>query len=176
MLYKPKYCSNCGETIERADWHFWTSRRFCETCEIELKFYEWIPQAVLGAGILFIIIGFGGYLKSGEKTVPVSSSTNSSRPVQTASNQPLAANNANVQTLTSQPKQAAPAVPAQKTEIVQNVSKKQAENPADEPVYFCGAETKKGTPCSRRVKGGGRCWQHKGREAMLPPEKLLAVQ
>jgi len=44
----------------------------------------------------------------------------------------------------------------------------------EETVYFCGAPTKKGTPCSRRVRGGGRCWQHQGQNAMLPPEKLTA--
>src|ERR1043165_7679000 len=39
-------------------------------------------------------------------------------------------------------------------------------------VYICGARTKKGTPCSRRVHGPVRCWQHKGLPAMLPVEKL----
>jgi hypothetical protein len=42
-----------------------------------------------------------------------------------------------------------------------------------EQVYTCGARTKKGTPCSRRVHGPVRCWQHKGAAAMLPPEKLV---
>jgi hypothetical protein len=40
-------------------------------------------------------------------------------------------------------------------------------------VYVCGARTKKGTPCSRRVHGPTRCWQHKGLPAMLPNEKLI---
>lgn len=39
-------------------------------------------------------------------------------------------------------------------------------------VYICGARTKKGTPCSRRVHGPVRCWQHKGLAAMLPADKL----
>jgi hypothetical protein len=39
-------------------------------------------------------------------------------------------------------------------------------------VYTCGARTKKGTPCSRRVHGPVRCWQHKGMSAMLPQERL----
>lgn len=26
---------------------------------------------------------------------------------------------------------------------------------------YCGAPTKKGGSCKRRVSGGGRCWQHK---------------
>ena len=42
-----------------------------------------------------------------------------------------------------------------------------------EQVYICGARTKKGTPCSRRVHGPVRCWQHKGMPAMLPLEKLV---
>lgn len=43
---------------------------------------------------------------------------------------------------------------------------------AIDDVYICGARTKKGTPCSRRVHGPVRCWQHKGVPAMLPVEKL----
>ncbi|HEV8188769.1 MAG TPA: hypothetical protein VGP83_13530 [Pyrinomonadaceae bacterium] len=42
-----------------------------------------------------------------------------------------------------------------------------------EQTYQCGARTKKGTPCSRRVHGPVRCWQHKGAKAILPLEKLL---
>ena len=45
--------------------------------------------------------------------------------------------------------------------------------PPTEEVYLCGARTKKGKPCSRRVHGPVRCWQHKGEKAMLPQEKLL---
>ena len=46
-------------------------------------------------------------------------------------------------------------------------------SPVLEQVYTCGARTKKGTPCSRRVHGPVRCWQHKGGAAMLPQEKLI---
>jgi hypothetical protein len=41
-----------------------------------------------------------------------------------------------------------------------------------EQVYICGARTKKGTPCSRRVSGPVRCWQHKGMPAMKPQAEL----
>jgi hypothetical protein len=44
---------------------------------------------------------------------------------------------------------------------------------ANEPAYICGARTKKGTPCSRRVRFPGRCYQHKGMPAMLPEDQLL---
>ena len=49
-------------------------------------------------------------------------------------------------------------------------------SPVLEQTYTCGARTKKGTPCSRRVHGPVRCWQHKGAKAMLPPEKLLVKE
>jgi len=45
-----------------------------------------------------------------------------------------------------------------------------------EQTYICGARTKKGTPCSRRVHGPVRCWQHKGAPAMLPTEKLIVKE
>jgi hypothetical protein len=45
-----------------------------------------------------------------------------------------------------------------------------------EETYICGARTKKGTPCSRRVRGPVRCWQHKGAKAMLPLEKLVVKE
>ena len=63
--------------------------------------------------------------------------------------------------------------------VIQRVTSPTTINsqPASQPgavddVYSCGARTKKGTPCSRRVHGPGRCWQHKGKPAMLPVEKL----
>jgi hypothetical protein len=46
-------------------------------------------------------------------------------------------------------------------------------SPVLEQFYTCGARTKKGTPCSRRVHGPMRCWQHKGAKAMVPQEKLV---
>src|SRR5262245_13779682 len=30
--------------------------------------------------------------------------------------------------------------------------------------HICGAPTKSGRPCQRKVKVGGYCWQHRGRE------------
>jgi hypothetical protein len=43
----------------------------------------------------------------------------------------------------------------------------------DDIVYLCGARTKKGTPCRRRVHTAGeRCYQHKGMPAMVSLDKL----
>ena len=37
----------------------------------------------------------------------------------------------------------------------------EAVGQADETVSICGAPTKSGKPCQRKVKGGGYCYQHR---------------
>jgi hypothetical protein len=59
---------------------------------------------------------------------------------------------------------------------INNTNRTSASNSiavADETVYLCGARTKKGTPCRRRVHAAGeRCYQHKGMPAMVSLDKL----
>ena len=41
-----------------------------------------------------------------------------------------------------------------------------AETPRESPGQvesICGARTRSGKPCQRRVRGGGFCWQHRGK-------------
>ena len=169
MLFRPKFCANCGERIERTDWGIFTSRRFCLVCESEFKGQDLIPRAILIGGLLIGVLGFGSYLRSGtgaasQLAVRQSSKLLEQKPVETpAASQPIKAEALSAQTAASLP---------------QTLSTQRASNQAlkpvvaDEPQYYCGAETKKGTPCSRRVKGNTRCFQHKGMPAMLPPDKL----
>jgi hypothetical protein len=57
---------------------------------------------------------------------------------------------------------------------IMNSNNTQASLTTDEPGYICGARTKKGTPCRRRVHvAGERCYQHKGMPAMVALEKLI---
>ncbi len=175
MPYKPNFCCQCGDKIERIAWSFNSSRRFCELCETDLKMQDWLPRIALGGGILLAIFGFGSYW------------TRPSTPLNIAPNQLLGSSqnvnrdavkpsNSNSQTLPpkSAGNQQPPALQQKLTPKPTTVSSSPKQPP--EPVYFCGAQTKKGTPCSRRVKGGGRCWQHTGQAAMLPADKLVANQ
>jgi hypothetical protein len=171
MPYKPKFCCQCGEKIERVEWKLLTSRRFCEFCATEYGVYDKIPLILVSVSVLFGLYGIGSYWRAPEKALNVApNQLVASAPVssksETRANQALQiSSNTSVQ------------APAQtKTEIVPaqpNVKIERADVPAQETVYICGAMTKKGSPCSRRVKNGGRCWQHEGKEAMLPPEKLI---
>ncbi|MPN58924.1 hypothetical protein SDC9_206640 [bioreactor metagenome] len=44
--------------------------------------------------------------------------------------------------------------------LMQNFEKSQRQETSYAPSDVCGALTKKGGRCQRKVKGGGRCWQH----------------
>jgi hypothetical protein len=192
MLYKPKFCCQCGAEIQRIDWGLLTSRRFCELCETEYKIYDWIPRVFVGLGFFFIIIGLGFYWQKPEK--PLNIATHQIVSNKTQSNKNLANQNdssqlsesGNVKDLekTQQNTSANQFLTKAQVAVLNQKAQKQAQikpnenqqTAASETLYFCGAQTKKGTPCTHRVRGGGRCWQHVGQPAILPPEKLIASQ
>ena len=171
MLFRPSYCCNCGEKIERAEWRLWTSRRFCALCETDFSLQEY---AVKGVILLASVISVFGFVRlftgstppelaakkaiDGSRNTAVAKNAETRPPVQT----PLPAAN----TIEDRTPRTLAAIPA-------NVPSRPPVETAD-AIYICGAATKKGTPCSRRVKGNVRCWQHIGQPAMLPPEQLRA--
>jgi hypothetical protein len=166
MLFRPTYCANCGVKIERAEWRPWTSRRFCQVCEIELKEHELIPKAVVGLVCLISIAVLG---------FSYSTSSNSSglRALKEELKQEIAAEKRLEPRDPIAQVVAAPVNQIQ-PEIRNLASTSGQQKPAearpklkiDETPHFCGAETRKGTPCSRRVKGNARCFQHQGMPAM----------
>jgi hypothetical protein len=168
MSYKPNFCCQCGEKIERVEW-FLKSRRFCELCATEFGFHDKIPWILVGAAVLFGLVGVGTYFRTPEKALNLApnnlvvQNTNKSETIRSVSS-------SNLPTAGAQQNPAGNSTPT-KTEALPAAQNSKAEKES-EAVYICGAPTKKGTPCSRRVKGGGRCWQHLGQAAMLPQEKL----
>jgi hypothetical protein len=59
FLYKPNFCAECGEKIERERWHFWSSRRFCDECEPVYRLNRLLPPALAAAAVFFGGIFFG---------------------------------------------------------------------------------------------------------------------
>ena len=169
MLFRPSFCANCGEKVERSDWGILTSRRFCQVCESEFKGHDLLPRFVVVAGILLGLFGFGSYLNSG--------SASDARVVRQPAK--LVEQSAGVAQISS-PNPAPKVLRPFAENPASNFSERSDGNqtpprtaraptraPATEgPTYFCGAETKKGTACSRRVKGKTRCYQHTGMPIM----------
>lgn len=164
MFYKPKFCCNCGERIQRAEWKILTSRRFCDVCGIENQGQEWLPRVIVCLGVTAGIFGLGSYIGGSrpvDQFVPL-------RLAQSESGRP----NAAVPSSNPQPPITGPAVSAPSDRAIIPPDKATKEQPmpqiraSEEAVYYCGALTKKGKPCSRRVKEKGRCWQHLGQPTL----------
>lgn len=135
MLFKPKYCCSCGEKIERLDWGLRTSRKFCEICETDHLLEDWASVAV---AMLALFIGIFG-------TVLLQRSARAEIP-----KDPVI--------------QRAPESDSRKQDgPIKSVDEVAAPSPSQkQAAFFCGALTKKGTPCTRRVGvKGERCWQHR---------------
>ena len=176
MLFRPNFCANCGEKIDRAEWHIWTSRRFCDVCAAELPVHEYGPKVAAIVGLTAVLVAGGTIFKGGtnDNSLPLARQ----RPIENSNTVPRAAqlppastaatplpaaesNTSAVQT----PAGALAAIPVAKPDAGLKAA-------TDEVQYFCGAQTKKGTPCSRRVKGNVRCYQHQGMPAMVSGDKL----
>lgn len=173
MSYKPKFCCECGENIENFDRKFLSFRHFCELCETRHGAHDKTPWAIAAVGIFIGLFGFGSYLRTPAPEVASAqfisrNVQNTSKPEKTLTNSVESNTNTAVEKPVIKSNQASVSTEKAPTRQAETIS-----NTATEPVYFCGASTKKGTPCSRRVKGGGRCWQHEGQSSMLPSEKLF---
>ncbi|HQU82909.1 MAG TPA: hypothetical protein PKY59_07280 [Pyrinomonadaceae bacterium] len=185
MLYKAVFCNECGQEIERTSDKPWKNTRFCDVCEKDKTGAVWIPRIFIIVFTVFGLFGIGKTFFVTEKPLNLTAKQFAETSNETKKNANKAENSAvktvesansnqsNLKVSDSNRTQISPEKP-QKTLAAQ--TKNESQTSQDAPTYYCGAETKKGTPCSRKVKGGGRCWQHKGQAAILPPEKLLAVQ
>jgi hypothetical protein len=140
--YRPNFCCECGNKIVRLRWFVWTSRRFCDQCFRAFGKSHWLRPSIT------LLVFFLAAMLLGRGCRRASPPLIIERPVNSTANSGAIPGAPNPTANGPQP------------------------TPMLEQLYTCGARTKKGTPCSRRVHGPTRCWQHKGAAAMLPQEKL----
>lgn len=136
------FCKNCGARLMDNGWRHRLRGAICEDC--------WTRPGVSTRGRNLVVIGLlagsafgiGRYLRPSPPPLII----------QRGANSPLSDAAVNLNG---------------------NPSSWKTNAPIDDNVYLCGARTQKGTPCRRRVHvAGERCYQHKGRTAMVPLEKL----
>lgn len=163
-MYRPNFCAECGEQITRLRWRVWTSRRFCPACAKRFRKGRVLRPLIL----CLALTGAGFVLGRAMRHAPPPLVIERGALDSTARSSPIAAAGKSTDTnLNAANVNHAGA-------IVYGADGTERERPteAGEIVSICGARTKRGTPCSRRVRGTGRCWQHRGRPAMLPAAKL----
>jgi len=155
MLYRPNFCCHCGEKITRSKWLPWTSRRFCEFCRVEQMQHELLPKVCV---VIALLVGSAGAISyfGGSATGETTAANSATRLGKLSEVHPLRA-----------PADQSAGVPQDDTksptsngEAVTKLQRGPQREPSTEPVYYCGAMTRKGTPCTRRTKTPGRCWQH----------------
>lgn len=154
-MYRPNFCAECGERLVRKSWRALFSGRFCVACARKRG------RAVIAKPIAILAITAISSFALGRYVRPPAPPLL----IQRAGNSPLFDLPVNLN-------EAARAT----TRKENDSTRQEAAVPgqaADEKAYICGARTKKGTPCHRRVHvAGERCFQHKGMPAILPLDKL----
>jgi hypothetical protein len=160
MLYRPHFCCHCGEKIIRSKWTPLTSRRFCDFCAVEQKQHDLLPRVAAVILLIFGAAGITSYLGSG-KSISHPSSSDRVENRTTGPNVRGVSANTSSNSLPSVAQDTAK--PVNSAVNIKQLAPKAASS--TEAVYYCGALTKKGTACTRRVKSPGRCWQHLGQPA-----------
>ena len=164
-MHVANYCAECGAHLKRKGWRAWLNGGFCEDCARRLGKTSFARPLAVIAIIVIAAFALGRYLRPGAPPLVIERAANSP-----LSDLPVNLNDtAKPGSLnTNSPGEAPPASDDRSARHTTNTGS------AEDVVYLCGARTQKGTPCHRRVHfAGERCYQHKGKPAILPPEKLI---
>lgn len=140
-MYRPNFCCECGEKVIRLRWRVWHSRCFCNHCAKSRRRERFGRPIIVTVALVCLGLIAGRAARPAPPPLIIQRSANS----------PLLN-------------------PTDRAQVDEKPNAEGAEKSAvaAEEVYLCGAQTKKGTPCSRRVHTPGRCWQHKGMPSMIP--------
>jgi len=159
-MYRPNFCGECGERLARKGWRALMSCRFCADCARRLGGFVLAKPVAILAITAISSFALGRYLRPASPPLLIQRAANSP-----LSDLPLTLNDT------------APARNRKAGDPTDQSAASRNPPAEDESAYICGARTKKGTPCHRRVHvAGERCFQHKGMAAILPLEKLAVKQ
>jgi hypothetical protein len=172
-MYRPNFCAECGEKITRTRWRFWTSRRFCLDCEGRFRGVRILVPVIAAAALFSIGLVMGRATRTQPPPLTVQ---RGELPKAPAAVTPAVKGSDAADAEADAPADSSVSS-APKPEPKYGPDGTATERPTEpaEIVSICGARTQKGTPCQRRVRGTGRCWQHRGMPAILPPEKLVVT-
>lgn len=157
-MHRPNFCVECGERLALRGWRARLRVRFCSACAHRLGTSGPARSLLVITLIAFSGFALGRWLRPAPPPLIIQRAKDSP-----LSDLPVNLNEASKPTSRDT---RGNSLPKQNAEAADSKS-------VDDVVYLCGARTKKGTPCRRRVHfAGERCYQHKGMPAIMPLEKL----
>ena len=149
LMQRPNFCVECGERLALKGWSARLGRRYCEPCSRRLGTVGAFRPIIMASLLALAAFAFGRYLRPAPPPLII----------QRAANSPLSDS---------------PAGPGRASDRVRQANQNQFAAGANEEAYICGARTRKGSPCRRRVHvAGERCFQHKGLPSLVPLSKLV---
>ena len=152
-MQRPNFCVECGERLAQKGWSARLGPRYCNPCARRLGTVTVFRPLIVAALIAIAAFAFGRYLRPAPPPLII----------QRAANSPLSDSPVEFGR-----------VPRANSNHDHQVNQSPAASITNEEGYICGARTRKGTPCRRRVHvAGERCFQHKGLTAMVSLEKLV---
>lgn len=150
-MHFTNFCTTCGAPLSRKGWRLWLRGPICPDCA-QRRGAPRIRSIVAVTAIVMAAFALGRSLRPAPPPLTI----------HRAANSPLSDLPVNLSEIT------------RRGDSNPGRSDSSSTAGVDDMVYLCGARTKKGTPCKRRVHvAGDRCYQHKGRPAMVPLEKLV---
>jgi hypothetical protein len=160
MSTATKFCSECGKSLETVSGSRWPFRIYCLECSP--RPYN---RAIVGFIGALTLVGAGFLLA--RWTIPPLKVQLIGTPIEKYTGDNEAGTNENGN---------APNQPSGRTPAPEVESK-----PVEEADVACGAPTRSGRPCRRKVKGGGHCWQHRdkassasgGKARRKAPDRVL---
>ena len=149
-MHFTNFCKTCGAPLTGKGWRLWLRGPICGDCSRRNGNTGRIRSIIVMAAMVTAAFALGRSLRPAPPPLTI----------HRAANSPLSD------------------LPVNLNEIARrsatDSSRSAGSASIDETVYLCGARTQKGTPCKRRVHVAGvRCYQHKGKPAMVPLEKLV---
>ena len=145
-----KFCSNCGERLKAERASALSSRSYCARCAPRFRATRLMIAAAF-ALCLTIGYGIGHYNAPRQPFYLIGTPVDSFKNGNEQSGATAQANSGES--------------PAQGNE--------QAAASTERAAQMCGAPTKSGKPCRRKVAGGGYCWQHRDKYGPKKPSTTV---
>lgn len=145
-----KFCSNCGEQLKAERANALPFRSYCACCAPRFRAMR---LTLVAAFALCLTIGYaiGHYNAPRQSFYLIGTPID---PVKKGDEQSGATAQANANNSLAQ-------------------GDKQPAASADRAAQMCGALTKSGKPCRRKVAGGGYCWQHRDKYGPKKPSATV---